>query len=92
MNYAFGAVVISAIRERTRLLHGPFAAGDSSWYAWVAPRLFRFGLERSSREVLREFLGGKVTVEAILEDLRRMGGGAKTKSPPRSSEGLRQGG
>jgi hypothetical protein len=71
MNYAFGAVLIAAIRERTRVLHHPFAASDSSWYAWVVPRLFRFGLERPSREVLREFLGGEVTVEAILRDMRR---------------------
>jgi hypothetical protein len=53
----FGAVLIAAIRERTRVRHHPFAAGDSSWYAWVVPRLLRFGLERPSREVLREFLG-----------------------------------
>jgi hypothetical protein len=71
MNYAFGAILIAAIRERTRVLHHPFAAGDSSWYAWVVPRLFRFGLERPSREVLREFLDGEVTVEAILRDMRR---------------------
>jgi Zn-dependent M32 family carboxypeptidase len=71
MNYAFGAVLIAAIRERTTRLHGPFAAGDSGWYAWVAPRLFRFGLERPSGEVLSEFLGGTVTVEAILRDMRR---------------------
>jgi hypothetical protein len=74
MNYALGAVLIAAIRERTRLSRGPFAAGDSSWYPWVAPRLFRFGLERTSEEVLSEFLGGPVTVEAILRDMRRMGG------------------
>jgi hypothetical protein len=74
MNYAFGAVLIAAIRERTRLLRGPFAPGDSSWYAWVAPRLFRYGVERASEEVLSEFLGGPVTVEPILRDMRRMGG------------------
>ena len=72
MNYAVGAIVIAAIRERTRELHGPFAAGDPTWYAWVAPRLYRFGLERPSRAVIEQFLGGPVTPRAILHDIGRM--------------------
>jgi hypothetical protein len=70
MNYAAGAMLIAAIRARTREIHGPFT-GDSTWYAWVAPRLFRFGLERPSRQVIEDFLGGPVTPKAILEDMRR---------------------
>ena len=66
MNYAVGAIVIAAIRARTRELHGPFVTGDSTWYGWVAPRLYRWGLERSSRQVITEFLGGPVTPAAIL--------------------------
>src|SRR5215207_6891769 len=69
MNYAVGAILVAAIRDRTRELHGPFAAGDSSWYAWIAPRLYRFGLERTSRAVIEEFLGGPVTPRAILADI-----------------------
>jgi hypothetical protein len=72
MNYAAGAIVIAAIRERTRSRHGPFSAGDPGWYAWVAPRLFRFGLKRPTREVVEEFLGGPVTPAALLRDLRRV--------------------
>jgi hypothetical protein len=72
MNYAAGAILIAALRARTRELHGPFATGDSRWYGWVAPRLFRFGLERPSREVIEEFLGGPVSPAALLEDMRRM--------------------
>ena len=72
MNYAVGAILIASIRARTRELHGPFAGDDSSWYAWVAPRLYRFGLERPSREVIADFLGGPVTPVAILSDMRRM--------------------
>ncbi len=71
MNYAAGAMLIAAIRARTRELHGPFTAGDSTWSAWVAPRLFRYGLERPSRQVIEEFLGGPVTPKAILEDMGR---------------------
>jgi hypothetical protein len=72
MNYAVGAILIAAIRDRTRELHGPFAAGDSTWYGWVAPRLFRFGLERPSRVVIEQFLGGPITPRAILADIGRM--------------------
>jgi len=75
-NYAAGAILIAALRARTVALHGPFAAGDSSWYGWVAPRLFRFGLERPSREVIEEFLGGPVSPAALLADMRRMAGAA----------------
>ena len=71
MNYAAGAVLIAALRARVRELRGPFAEGDPGWYGWVAPRLFRFGLERPTREVLEEFLGGPVSPAAILADLRR---------------------
>lgn len=72
MNYAAGALLIAAIRERIRERHGPFATGDLTWYGWVAPRLYRFGLERRTRDVVEEFLGGPVTPQALLRDLGRM--------------------
>ncbi|HEX2248786.1 MAG TPA: hypothetical protein VHH32_00475 [Gemmatimonadales bacterium] len=72
MNYAAGAILIAAIRARTEELHGQFRMGAPSWYRWIAPRLFRFGLERPSREVVEEFLGGPVTPAAILSDMRRL--------------------
>ena len=72
MYYAVGSILIAAIRARTVEQHGAFAAGDSTWYEWVAPRLYRFGLERPSREVAEEFLGGPVTPAAILRDMQRM--------------------
>jgi hypothetical protein len=72
MNYAAGAIVIAAIRERTRTLHGGFSTGDPGWYGWVAPRLYRFGLEQPTRDVVEQFLGGPVTPAALLRDLRRM--------------------
>jgi len=72
MNYAVGSILIAAIRARTSELHGPFTAGDPTWYAWVAPRLFRFGLERPTREVVESFLGGPLSPAAILRDMRRM--------------------
>ena len=72
MNYAVGAILIAAVRARTVEVHGPFVPGDSTWYAWVAPRLFRFGLERPTSDVIEEFLGGPVTPAALLADMRRM--------------------
>jgi hypothetical protein len=72
MNYAAGAILIAAIRARTRDLHGSFMTGDSTWYGWVAPRLYRFGLERPSRVVIADFLGGPISPAAILADMRRM--------------------
>jgi oligoendopeptidase F len=72
MNYAAGAMIIAAIRARTRELHGRFSEGDSTWYRWIAPRLYRFGLERPTREVIQHFLGRMVTPTAILQDMRRM--------------------
>ncbi|HYF38819.1 MAG TPA: hypothetical protein VD930_03945 [Gemmatimonadales bacterium] len=73
MNYAAGAILVAAIRERTRQLHGFFSTGNPTWYRWIAPRLFRFGLERSSKAVVTEFVGGPVSPAAILADMSRMG-------------------
>ena len=72
MNYAIGAILIAAIRERIRAQHGAFVTGDPSWYGWVAPRLYRFGLDRPTRAVVEAFLGGPVSPAAILADMRRM--------------------
>ncbi|MDQ3136790.1 MAG: hypothetical protein M3Q93_04295 [Gemmatimonadota bacterium] len=83
MNYAAGSILIAALRARIRELHGPFTAGDSTWYAWVAPRLYRFGLERPSSEVIEAFLGGPVSADALLTDMRRMGPDTKSAPVPR---------
>jgi hypothetical protein len=72
MNYAIGAILIAALRARTMEMHHRLVPADGSWYGWVAPRLFRFGLERPSREVIEEFLGGPATPAALLADMRRM--------------------
>ncbi len=72
MNYAAGAIVIAAIRERTRARRGDFSTGDPGWYRWATPRLYRFGLEQPTRAVLERFLGGPVTPTALLRDLGRL--------------------
>lgn len=55
-----------------REAHRSFVTGDVTWYEWVSPRLFRFGLERPTGEVIEEFLAGPVTPEALLADMLRM--------------------
>jgi hypothetical protein len=81
LNYAVGAILIAAIRARTVELHGPFLTGDSTWYPWVSSRLYRYGLERPTRKVIEEFLGGPVTPASLLADLRRMKSEGRATSP-----------
>ncbi len=71
MNYAVGAILIADLRARTKQEHGAYAEGDPGWYAWVSDRLYRFGLERPSKEVVEEFLGRPVSPNALLVDLSR---------------------
>jgi oligoendopeptidase F len=71
-NYAIGAIIIADLRARVRELHGSFTTGDSSWYAFLSDRVYRFGLARTSRAVIESFLGRPVTVDAILADMRRI--------------------
>ncbi len=71
MNYAAGAILCADLRARLRELHGPFAEGDPDWYARVAASLYRFGLERPSRQVIEDFLGRPISPQALLDDLTR---------------------
>jgi hypothetical protein len=72
MNYAVGAMLIAALRARTVERHGAWITGDPSWYPWVSSTLFRYGLERPTRDVVEEFLGGPVMPAALLKDMGRM--------------------
>ena len=45
---------------------------DPTLDPWAARTLFRYGLERPTREVVEEFLGGPVTPAALLKDMGRM--------------------
>jgi hypothetical protein len=79
MNYAAGAVIVADVRARARGLRGPFTKADPGWYPWLSERLYRFGLERSSKQVLDDFLGRPLSPDALLADLARLtpaGGGS----------------
>jgi Zn-dependent M32 family carboxypeptidase len=73
-NYAIGAIIIADLRARAKAVHGDFALGDTTWYPWVSERLYRFGLQRPSRQVIEDFLGRPLSPDALLADLGRMSG------------------
>lgn len=72
LHYAIGAVVAADVRARCRELRGPFSKPDQGYYEWLSARLYRFGLERPTRDVLAEFLGRPLAPDAVLGDLARL--------------------
>jgi carboxypeptidase Taq len=71
MNYALGAMIAADVRAKVREQRGPFTTADSRLYDWLSERLYRYGRERSSREVLEDFLGRPLSADALLADLER---------------------
>lgn len=72
INYALGAFITADLRARVRELRGASAWYDPDTYGWLSERLYRFGLERSSRRVLEDFLGRPLSPDAMLHDLGRL--------------------
>ena len=70
-NYAIGAVLAADLREAIRAARGSWIDGDPGWYAWVREHVYRFGLERSTKDVLQGVLGRAPTADALLADLAR---------------------
>jgi hypothetical protein len=75
VNYALGAFITAHLRARAAARGHSFGGGGATLYPWLAGELYRFGQERSSRDVLERFLGGPVRPDPLLADLRRMVGG-----------------
>jgi hypothetical protein len=73
-NYAIGAVLAADLRAATRAARGPWIDGDPGWYGWVSDRVYRFGLERPSRDVLRDVLGRAPSPDALLDEVARARG------------------
>lgn len=71
-NYAIGAIIIADVRARVKQLHGDFTTGDPTWYAFMSEHIYRFGLSKSSADVVTDFLGRPIGANAILADMRRM--------------------
>jgi Zn-dependent M32 family carboxypeptidase len=73
VNYGLGAVITADIRQRIAQQLGPFASGNSRWYAWLCENLLASGEEEETAQLLRRFLGRPVSPQALLDELRRIG-------------------
>jgi hypothetical protein len=71
MNYAAGAILNADLRARARELYGAYTEGDAGWYERISASLYRFGLERTSQDVIEDFLGRPVSPQALLDDMAR---------------------
>jgi hypothetical protein len=80
VNYGLGAVVTADLRARIHGKIGPFNTGNSKWYPWLTENLLRFGAERETADLLRDFLGRPVSPEALVSDIRGMGSRQKDAS------------
>lgn len=72
VNYGLGAVITADLRQRIAAQLGPFETGDARWYGWLAVQLLRDGEEHETRAVLRQFLGRRVSPEALIAALRNL--------------------
>lgn len=72
MNYALGAMITAQLRETIREARGPFSTPDRKRYDWLSDHLYRFGLSRPSREVLRDVMGAPLGADALVNDMRRL--------------------
>lgn len=79
-NYALSAIMAAAVRARIAEVRGPWFEGDPGWYRFVADALFVPGSSRRPAALLESFLGGPLTAEPLLADLRRRLG----PSPPQT--------
>ena len=71
MNYAAGAIMNADLRARARALHGPYTEGDPLWYGRISESLYRFGLAKTSKQVIEAFLGRPISPRALLDDMTR---------------------
>jgi hypothetical protein len=78
VNYGLGAVLTAAIRQRISGAIGPFDRGNRRWYAWTSAHLLQYGSALDPATLLPEFLGRRVSPDALLSQLRRL------DSPPHS--------
>ena len=72
VNYGLGAVLTAEIRRHIRESLGSFETGDPRWYGWVSERLLRYGTERETAALMREFLGRPVSPGVLIEEIRRL--------------------
>jgi hypothetical protein len=92
MNYAAGAIMNADLRVRVHELYGPCTEGGPGWYRQISESLYRFGLEKTSKEVIEAFLGRPVSPHALLDDMSRALAGAEraTRAASFSAVGSRE--
>jgi hypothetical protein len=71
VNYAVGPIIAADLRAAIRAARGDWSTGDSGWYDWVSARIYRWGLERSSGDVLVDALGRPPTATALVAEIER---------------------
>lgn len=76
VNYGLGAVITAEIRARVRKALGASQTGNKDWYPWISTHLLRFGMERETRDLLRDFLARPVSPQALLDDVHRLRAGS----------------
>jgi hypothetical protein len=73
LNYALGAIITAELRARVKALRGHKAGWeDPGWYPWLVGRLYRFGRERPSREVIETFLDRPLSPRALLDEIAQL--------------------
>jgi Zn-dependent M32 family carboxypeptidase len=72
VNYGFGAILTAQMRQHISEALGTFDTGDSRWYGWLSERLLRYGSERNTRTLMRDFLGHPVSPQALLGQIHRL--------------------
>jgi len=72
LNYGIGGILTADMRGRIQEKLGPFETGNPKWYAFVSEHLLRWGLDRDTPGVLREFLGRPVSPDALIGQIRRI--------------------
>ncbi len=77
MNYGLGAVLTAEMRQHIREALGPFDTGDPRWYGWLQEHLLRYGSERDSQTLMKDFLGRPVSPQALLNQIQRLAPPAK---------------
>lgn len=72
VNYGLGAVVTAEIRRRVTSQIGRFDTGNERWFAWLSQNLLSSGQTHETAELLRAFLGRRVSSQPLLDEIGRI--------------------
>ena len=72
VNYGFGAILTAEMRQHIAEALGPFDTGDARWYGWLSDHLLRYGSQRDTLTLMRDFLGHPVSPQAFLGQIHRL--------------------